>query len=68
MTSITIRDVPELFPYAPLADRCWQLRANVTAYDAAYVALAEQLDVRLATLDSRLADAAGPRCDFATPG
>jgi predicted nucleic acid-binding protein len=57
----------ELFPYAPLAERCWQLHENVTAYDAVYVALAEQLDVRLATLDQRLAGAPGPRCAFATP-
>lgn len=57
----------ELFPYAPLAQRCWQLRENVTTYDAVYVALAEQLDATLATLDQRLAAATGPRCTFATP-
>jgi predicted nucleic acid-binding protein len=57
----------ELFPYAPLAERCWQLREYVTTYDAAYVALAEQLDAPLATLDHRLAAATGPRCTFATP-
>lgn len=57
----------ELFPYAPLAERCWQLRENVTTYDAVYVALAEQLDAPLATLDRRLAAATGPRCTFATP-
>ncbi len=38
-----------------------------TTYDAVYVALAEQLDVPLATLDQRLAAATGPRCTFATP-
>lgn len=54
----------ELFPYALLAERCWSLRENVTAYDAAYVALAEQLDCSLATLDHRLAGAPGPRCEF----
>lgn len=58
----------ELFPYAPLAARCWDLRRNVTVYDAAYVALAEELDATLATLDQRLATAPGPRCRFATPG
>lgn len=58
----------DLFPFAPLADRCWQLRENVTTYDAAYVALAEQLDAPLATLDLRLAAAPGPSCTFATPG
>lgn len=57
----------ELFPYAPLAERCWQLRENVTIYDAVYVALAEQLDSPLATLDQRLTAATGPRCTFATP-
>ncbi len=34
----------ELFPYAPLAERCWELRSNITTDDAAYIALAEQLD------------------------
>jgi predicted nucleic acid-binding protein len=57
----------ELFPYAPLADRCWELRDNVTTYDAAYIALAEQLHATLATLDARLARSSGPRCEFATP-
>lgn len=57
----------ELFPYGPLADRCWQLRGNVTTYDAAYVALAEQLHAPLATLDERLASSPGPRCSFQTP-
>lgn len=57
----------ELFPYGPLAERCWQLRENITTYDAAYVALAEQLDAPLATLDTRLARSTGPRCPFETP-
>lgn len=57
----------DLFPYAPLAERCWQLRENVTIYEAVYVALAEQLAVPLATLDQRLAAATGPRCTFTTP-
>ncbi|HET8657833.1 MAG TPA: type II toxin-antitoxin system VapC family toxin [Micromonosporaceae bacterium] len=57
----------ELFPYEPFATRVWELRANVTAYDGWYVALAESLDARLATLDLRLAKATGPRCVFATP-
>lgn len=48
--------------HAPLLDRCWQLRETVTAYDAAYVALAEALDVPLLTADGRLARASGPRC------
>jgi predicted nucleic acid-binding protein len=46
----------------PLMRRAYELRANVTAYDAAYVALAEGLDCTLLTADARLARAAGPRC------
>lgn len=57
----------ELFPYVPFADRVWDLRANVTAYDAWYVALAESIGADLATLDRRLSTAAGPRCRFRTP-
>lgn len=37
-----------------MSDRIWRLRENVTAYDAAYVALAEQLSVPLVTTDHRL--------------
>ena len=52
-------DVLEVFPltrYAlePLLARIWDLRANLTAYDAAYVALAEGLRARLVTRDKRL--------------
>ncbi len=54
----------ELFPYEPFAERVWQLRDNVTSYDGWYVALAEHLVAPLATLDARLASAAGPRCAF----
>jgi predicted nucleic acid-binding protein len=54
----------ELFPYAPFATRIWDLRDNVTCYDAWYVALAEALNAPLATLDIRLAKASGPRCRF----
>lgn len=42
----------------------YELRANVTPYDSAYVALAEALDCVLLTADARLARAAGPRCGF----
>ena len=44
-------------PHLPLLDRCWSLRENVSAYDAAYVALAEVLDAPLLTCDRRLAKA-----------
>lgn len=57
-----------LFPYEPFGGRVWELRDNVTAYDAWYVSLAESLGVALATLDVRLSRAAGPRCGFLTPG
>lgn len=57
-----------LFAYEPLADRVWELRETVTAYDAWYVALAESLSVPLATLDERLRRAPGPRCEFTFPG
>ncbi len=51
-------------PHLPLLDRCWALRANVTVYDAAYVALAERLSCRLLTADRRLAAAPGTTCEF----
>jgi predicted nucleic acid-binding protein len=51
-------------PLVPLLDRMWELRANVTAYDAAYVALAEQLGAPVITCDGKLASASGPRCAF----
>jgi predicted nucleic acid-binding protein len=57
----------ELFSYESFATRVWELRDNVTADDGWYVALAESLGARLATLDLRLSRAAGPRCGFATP-
>lgn len=56
-----------LLPYEPFAQRVWALRANVTPYDAWYVAIAEAYDAQLATLDRRLAAAPGPRCKFLTP-
>jgi len=50
------------FPTLRLLHRAFELRANVTAYDACYVALAEALDWPLCTADGRLARASGPRC------
>lgn len=49
----------ERHPHEPLLGRIWALRANLTAYDAAYVALAEILDAPLLTRDRRLAAASG---------
>ena len=57
----------ELAPYEPFADRVWELRQTITAYDAWYVALAEALSVPLATADLRLARSATARCAFQTP-
>jgi len=57
----------ELFPYGPFAPRVWELRDNLTCYDAWYVALAEFLGSPVATLDLKLARTAGPRCGFETP-
>ena len=57
----------ELFPYSVCATRAWELPSNITAYDAWYVALAESLGARLATLDARLTRATGTRCEFALP-
>lgn len=55
-------------PFSPIAPRVWALRSNLTAYDAAYVATAEALDVSLATLDMKLVKAPGPTCEFIHPG
>ena len=49
-------------PHRPLLGRCWELRHNLTVYDAAYVALAELLGVTLLTADARLAGAPELRC------
>lgn len=56
-----------LFAYEPFANRVWELRGGVSAYDAWYVALAEFLDAPLATLDRRLTRSTGTRCRFAIP-
>ena len=47
------------YPHFVLLSRIWQLRHNLSAYDAAYVVLAEQLGARLLTRDGRLASASG---------
>ena len=58
-----LRDLPmQRAPHRPLSARCWELRGNLTAYDAAYVVLAEALDSVLVTADIRLAKAPGVRC------
>ena len=50
------------YPTLRLMRRAYELRANVTAYDATYVALAEGLGCELLTGDRRLANAPGSRC------
>ncbi len=47
------------YPHGLLLSRIWELRGNVTAYDAAYVALAEALEAPLLTRDRKLAAASG---------
>jgi predicted nucleic acid-binding protein len=49
-------------PHGRLLPRCWELRSNLTVYDAVYMALAEALDVVLLTADKRLVNAPGSRC------
>jgi predicted nucleic acid-binding protein len=61
-----VQDLEDLeldrYPVLPFMRRAYELRANVTAYDAAYVALAETLGCELWTGDRRLASAHGPAC------
>jgi predicted nucleic acid-binding protein len=60
-----LRDLADLrmyrYPHVPLLRRAWELRGNLTAYDAMYVALAEALDAILLTRDGKLAAAPGHR-------
>jgi len=50
------------FPAVGLLGRVWELRDNLSAYDATYVALAEAIGCQLVTADARLAAAPGPTC------
>lgn len=51
-------------PLPPLLNRAWELRHNLTVYDAAYVALAERLDAVLVTCDARLVNASEAHCSL----
>lgn len=66
--STAIEDLEQLaldrYPTLPLMRRAYELRANVTEYDATYVALAEELGCELLTGDRRLAAAPGTRCSI----
>lgn len=61
--SAALRDFADLeitrYQHTMFLPRIWQLRHNLTAYDAAYIALAEVLDAPLLTLDTRLRSATG---------
>jgi predicted nucleic acid-binding protein len=52
------------FPSRPFLRRAFELRDNLTPYDALYVALAEALECPLYTADKRLSNAPGPRCEI----
>lgn len=54
--------------HQPFLHRIWELRHVVTPYDAAYVALAEALNVALVTADARLSRASGMRCEIEIVG
>jgi predicted nucleic acid-binding protein len=56
-----------LWPYELLGSRVWELRHNVSSYDAAYVALAEALTAPLLTLDRRIKGAPGLECVVLEP-
>lgn len=56
-----------LFSFEPFAERIWELRHNVTSYDAWYVSLAEALKLPLATLDEPLSRSNGVACKFLMP-
>ncbi len=65
MTSSSSRSVG--YPSTQLLERVFELRNNLTAYDAAYVALAEALDAPLVTTDDRLARSTGHTAEILTP-
>ena len=56
----TVRTIQ--YPFEPFAHRVWELRGNLTVYNAWYVALAEWLGVEFVTADERLAGSSGLRC------
>jgi predicted nucleic acid-binding protein len=57
----------DLWPYDLLATRAWELGANLSSYDAAYVALAEIVTASLVTLDQRILRAPGITCSVSVP-
>ncbi len=67
MADLAVADLSELlirrYPHRALLPRIWELRHNLTPYDAAYAALAEVLGAPLLTADAKLAGAPGLRCE-----
>lgn len=57
----------EEWPYELLGRRVWELRRNLSAYDASYVAVAEATNAPLVTLDRRIKRAPGARCTVLVP-
>lgn len=64
LAALPLRRVPHL----PLLGRVWELRDNLSAYDASYVALAEALETVLVTADGRIERASGVNCEIAVLG
>jgi predicted nucleic acid-binding protein len=68
---VALRDLAELpltrYPAGPMLERIWELRPTLTTYDAAYVALAEALEVPLLTTDERLARSHGHHAEILVP-
>lgn len=66
LATVALSDLGELaalrWDHGPLLQRAWELRDNLTIYDAVYVALAEALGTTLVTSDRRLAQAPGVAC------
>jgi predicted nucleic acid-binding protein len=60
LSALPLRRVPHL----PLLPRVWELRDNLSAYDASYVALAEALNTVLVTADGRIERASGIDCEI----
>ena len=58
----------DVSPFEPFAERMWELRHNVTSCNACYVALAEALQLPLATLDEPVSKSNGVTCEFLMPG
>jgi predicted nucleic acid-binding protein len=68
-TRLDFRDLRILrYPHTGFADRIWELRNAVSAYDAAYIALAEALGCPLVTTDARIATASGHRAEVEVYG